>query len=371
MLIRGREEIPSPFSLTPIFTDMAIDLRNSAANLSSEDVRARVSDVDIFKRYCRPFRQLGKKFSSELRDDPVPSAVISSLRSGIRYTDFGHMDHRFDSIGYVMYKYNCTFIEALRMIDMDFGLGLSSGSCTELAPVQKLYIPRAKIPARIEVKGRELSKEDALYWSMYGIGPKELVKFKVVPISHYWINGIRYSAGHCTYAYCEHYPRFKIYAPLDGNRKWYGNCRPSDLQGMSCIPDSGDRIILASSLKDVMVISLFDIPAIAYQAESIFPSKELIHDLLKRFTKVEVLYDNDIGRDMNPGQLMAARICNEYGVRNIRIPEELGCKDIAEVMEVHGPIITNQILNGKEKETQRSPDSDQQTDDSGWDQVPF
>jgi len=349
---------------------MAIDSRNSKANLSPDDIRARVSDVDIFKRYCSPFRQLGKKFSSELRDDPVPSAMISSLRSGIRYTDFGHMEHRFDSIGYVMYKYNCEFVDALRMIDHDFGLGLSSGSSCELAPVQKIYVPRAKIPARIQIRKRKLSKFDAFYWSMYDITPRELAKFKVVPISHYWINGVRYSVGPCTYAYCEHYPRLKIYAPLDGNRKWYGNCMKKDIQGEGSVPERGERIILASSLKDVVVISLFGIPAMAYQAESIFPEKDLIDDLGKRFDSVEVLYDNDIERDVNPGQLMAARICNEYGLKNIRIPEELRCKDIAEVMEVHGPIITNKILNGKEK-TQGSPSGDQQTDDSGWDQVPF
>lgn len=360
--------MPSPFFLTG--NQNMIDHRNSLANLSPEDIRARVSDVDIFRKYCIPFRELGKKFSSELRDDPNPSAMISSLRSGIRYTDFGHMEHRFDSIGYVMYKYSCTFKDAIRMIDQDFNLGLSSGSSSLLAPVQKLHIPREKLPARIQIRQRKLSKMDAYYWSMYGLTPSELAKFKVVPISHYWINGIRYTATQCTYAYTEHYPRMKIYSPLSSEYKWYGNCNTNDIQGVTVLPETGKRCILASSLKDAMVISLFGIPAIAYQSESTLPKKEFIETLVSRFDRVEILYDNDFGRDVNPGQLMAARIRNEFNLNNIIIPEHLQCKDIAEVMEVHGPIIVNQILNGKEKK-KGSPVGDQQTDNSGWDQVPF
>jgi hypothetical protein len=323
---------------------MAVDSRDSNANLSVEDIRARVSDIDIFKYYCEPFEKLGKKFSSELREDPVPSAVISDLKSGIRYTDFGYREHSFDSIGYVMYKYSLTFRDTLTMIDSDFNIGLSSGMnlAAVVAPVisRKTY----KIGCGIQIRTIPWSLLDREYWCQYGLSIEQVKSFHVKPISHYWINGNRYSAPKCTYAYAEHTPRFKIYSPLNPERKWYGNVKSSDIQGKTSLLPFGDRCIIASSLKDVMVIHSFGVHAIAFQSEAMVPPEKFMKILKSRYDKVEVLYDNDITNPDNPGQTMANKICSKYDLTNIVIPAELNCKDISDVVEAHGPITAISIV---------------------------
>lgn len=348
-----------------------VDHRDSQAQLSPEQIRMRVNDLDIFSRYCRNFRSLGRKFKSEFRSDPVPSAVIASLDFGLRYIDFGERAHTFDSIGYVMFKYSTTFVGAMEIIDRDFGLGLSSAR-TMIGPLRwSVPVPRKIQPAHIQIRQRKLNSNDAAYWLMYGITPDVLARFKVVPISHYWINSRRYDCLSLTYAFLEHWPRLKIYSPLLGQRKWYSNTTDLDVQGWD-MRQKRNEIILASSLKDVMVLSMFGVDAIALQSESIFPKKELIDSLKDVYLGADVLYDNDFTNPKNPGQTMAERICAEYGTGNIFIHPSLGCKDISDVMACHGPLTVHRIIHGKETVQEKGQkDYQELSKDNGWDQLPF
>ena len=54
----------------------------------------------------------------------------------------------------------------------------------------------------------------------------------------------------------------KIYQPYS-NFKWLSNTSASDLQGLSQLPDRGDTLVITKSLKDVMCLDIWDIPAIA------------------------------------------------------------------------------------------------------------
>jgi hypothetical protein len=323
---------------------MAIESRDSNANLSVEDIRSRVSDIDIFKHYCVPFEKLGKKFSSELREDPIPSVLISNLKSGIRYTDFGYREHSFDSIGYVMYKYNLTFRNTLALIDTDFRLGLSSGMSLARTIAPTVHRQVHKIGCDIQIRTIDWTRYDREYWGQYFLSIEEIKEFAVKPISHYWINGNRYTAPKCTYAYTEHSPRFKIYSPLNQERKWFGNVKSKDIQGKSHLLPFGDRCIIASSLKDVMVINSLGVPAVAFQSEAMLPPEQFMTILKKRYDRVDVLYDNDIHNPDNPGQMMAHKICDKYQLKNIVIPAELQCKDISDVIEAHGPVKAMSII---------------------------
>jgi hypothetical protein len=80
---------------------MAIHSRDESVALTSEQIRLRITDHDIFSYYCEPYRKPGLKFSSELRKDPKPSARVDLIGDKLRYIDYGEPLHRFDSIGYV------------------------------------------------------------------------------------------------------------------------------------------------------------------------------------------------------------------------------------------------------------------------------
>lgn len=330
---------------------MGIDKRDSNIILSVDSILEKVTDYDLFRFYCPPFKSVGKKFSSELREDPIPSAHITAKNNRLRYIDYGYTEHRFDSIGYIQYKYNVSFRDALRTIDSDFGLGLAGKNNRGALNTPKTYgkMKFEKIPCLMQIRSREFNLYDRLYWGDYCISKETLEAFGVKPITHYWINGTRYPAHKVAYAYCEHPGKYKLYSPLKQDGKWFGNMQVNHVQGITMLPIFGNICILASSLKDVMCLYELGIPAVAMQSESMMPPKKLIAFLKRKFDKVKVLYDNDFTKDTNPGQTMALSICKEYELENICIPTELGVKDISDVMQVHGPIKAISIIKWHSK----------------------
>ena len=330
---------------------MGIDKRDSNIILSVDSILEKVTDYDLFRFYCPPFKSVGKKFSSELREDPIPSAHITAKNNRLRYIDYGYTEHRFDSIGYIQYKYNVSFRDALRTIDSDFGLGLAGKNNRGALNTPKTYgkMKFEKIPCLMQIRSREFNLYDRLYWGDYCISKETLEAFGVKPITHYWINGTRYPAHKVAYAYCEHPGKYKLYSPLKQDGKWFGNMQVNHVQGITMLPIFGNICILASSLKDVMCLYELGIPAVAMQSESMMPPKKLIAFLKRKFDEVKVLYDNDFTKDTNPGQTMALSICKEYKLENICIPTELGVKDISDVMQVHGPIKAISIIKWHSK----------------------
>jgi len=332
---------------------MGVDKRQSGVVLSISAIRERITDYDIFKYYCAPFNSVGAKFSSELREDPIPSAIISPVRDSLRYKDFGYQTHAFDSIGYVQFKYKLSFIDAMRLINNDFALGLSlkgSGKYTNREKgLSKGKMTFKKVASVIKIRSKSFGWLDRLYWDEFLVQKSTTEWFHVKPIDFYWINDNRFKAEKICYAYCEHVPRRKIYSPLkaDGNGKWYGNMRAGDIQGWSSLLPFGDRIYVTSSLKDVMVLYEIGEVGIALQSEGGIVPDELMFKLMQRFDEVIMLYDNDFDKKENPGQTTALKVAKQFGVKNICIPTELQCKDPAAVMAAHGPITLKRLLRNE------------------------
>tara|TARA_Y100000401_G_scaffold40130_1_gene30506 strand:- start:987 stop:2060 length:1074 start_codon:yes stop_codon:yes gene_type:complete len=310
-----------------------IKSRSSNDHLHSDVILTKISEYDIFKYYCPNFIALNKKFCSDLRKDQNPGVSIVYWKGKLLYKDFGFPDHTFDCFNYVKYKYSCNFIEALTIIDNDFNLGLASKNSTNLftmgyMPPVTNKKPVAQKVTIIRKKSRPWSKADKLFWERYLITKKTLLKFDVSPISHYWINENRFSCGEVTYAY-KIGNKYKIYAPNE-KYKWSSNTTNKHVQGYKQLPDTGDLLILTSSLKDVMCLYEMGIPAVALQSEMVMPDEKLIDHLKSRFKRIAIFYDNDFDNPNNPGQTMAEKIRQKYMFPNIVIPDIYHCKDLSD-----------------------------------------
>jgi|TARA_R110000796_G_scaffold242663_1_gene364803 hypothetical protein len=300
--------------------------------LHTETILNRISEYDIFRYYCPNFKQLNVKFCSELRDDKTPSVSIGVVNNKLLYKDFGYPEHSFGSFGYVQHKYGCDFIAALKIIDCDFNLGIVDHAddvkstmgyigYKQTAPelVEKVTI--------IKKRKRDWNVNDKNFWSNYLINKNILFTFGVEPITHYWINSNRFTCKSVTYAY-RFGKKYKIYAPYETDNKWASNTNKKIIQGYKQLPETGDLCIITSSLKDVMCLFSMGIPAIALQSEMQIPEEKTIKELQTRFKKVAVFYDNDFDKPNNPGQTMAAKICQKYyPIKNIVIPDVYKLKD--------------------------------------------
>ena len=183
----------------------------------------------------------------------------------------------------------------------------------------------------IRKKSRPWNKQDATFWVKYLVSKEILSMFAVEPVSHYWINSSRISCQSITYAF-KFKNRYKIYSPYEVKNKWLSNTIKSDIQGFIQLPTTGERLIITSSLKDVMCLYAAGYNAIAMQSEMQMPDEKLISELKERFNTIEILYDNDFNKTNNPGQIMAKKICDLYGFTNICLPEELQSKDPSDLV---------------------------------------
>lgn len=316
---------------------MPIKSRDSNDHLHTDVILGKITEYDIFVYYCPSFKELGKKFSSDLREDKSPTVYITPYNGKLLYKDFGNPNHTFDCFNYVKYKYNCSFIDALRIIDCDFNLGLSPNVSGRQFTMGLMAYRQNKVPifnkqaAIIQKKKRLWNKEDAKFWSKYLVSKKILLKFAVEPISHFWVNNNRFTCKSITYAF-KFKNRYKIYSPYEDKNKWLSNTNKTDVQGYNQLPDKGERLIITSSLKDVMCLHAAGYNAIAMQSEMQIPSEKLISELNTRFNTIELLYDNDFNKETNPGQLMAKKISDLYGFRNICLPQTFESKDPSDLV---------------------------------------
>ena len=322
---------------------MAIASRSSEDHLHTDVILSKITEYDIFMYYCPSFKKFGKKFCSELREDKTPTASIIPYNGKLLYKDFGKAEHTFDCFNYVKEKYNCTFIGALRIIDCDFNLGLSARkeaiqfTMGYMAYRQNTPALQLHKPVIIRKRKRNWNKQDANFWRKYLVSKKILTKFAVEPISHYWVNENRFSCNSITYAF-KFNNRYKIYSPYENKNKWLSNTKKTDIQGYAQLPDKGNKLIITSSLKDVMCLYVAGYNAIALQSEMQMPEEKLISELTDRFNTVAILYDNDFDNINNPGQTMAKKICDLYGFTNICIPDEFKSKDPSDLIKNTGNI---------------------------------
>lgn len=313
-----------------------IKARSSNDYLHTSVILDKISEYDIFRYYCPNFKNLGEKFCSELRKDTTPSVSIVLWNNRLLYKDFGYPDHTFNCFSYVMYKYTIDFVECLKMISRDFNLGLDVSTGTSKARTYNYdYTTIPKKKSIIKIRKRDWEYKDIKYWENYGITKELLVSFAVYPITHFWINDARFRSDSLSYAY-RFDTGYKIYQPYSTDSKWFSNVSKKTVQGYNQLPESGDTLFITSSLKDVMCLTAMGFHAIALQSEMLFPEKELIDELKSRFLTILVLYDNDYGKDVNPGQLMGNRISSGYGIRNVCIPERYDSKDVSDLVSNHG-----------------------------------
>ena len=327
-----------------------IQIRKSDEYLHSSVILSKITEYDIFKHYCSNFQEVGKKFCSELREDSNPTASIILWKGYLLYKDFGFPDHSFNCFNYVMHKYRVGFTDALKIISNDFGLNLANqrgGVSTAMSYGQeKAKEIREKKPVKIQVKYRSWGLEDKVFWTQFCIPQKLLRTFDVRPIQYFWLDEKRFKCHTPSYIY--HYEcGCKIYCPYEKDNKWWSSLDGECIQGYNQLPETGEIVFLTSSLKDVMCLAVLGYSAIALQSEMHMPKKELIFHLRERFQRIVVLYDNDLDKEKNNGQIMSRKICDEYNLENICIWDDYKSKDISDMIKDHGLEVADRFLKSE------------------------
>jgi len=312
-------------------------------SITAEYILEHISQQEIFEFYLNIKVDLNKLFCSPLRKDSNPTCGFKYLKGGSLYmNDFsGHF--KGGCFDLVMYMFNLSFTEALNKVHSDMQSRIK-------IPIIKQAYTAAQIQKEktvIQVKRLEMSVTDLNYWKQFGIIPEILKKFKVTAAGGIWVNAKRVyinNPRNPAYIYDFDDEDYKIYFPTKSDFRFLTNT--NKIQGWKQLPQKGEFLIITKSLKDVMVLALFRIPAIALQGEAIVPKEELIYELQKRFKTIVTLYDFDLAGIRTANAIKRLYGIKPYFLTNGRFGSiNQGAKDAAEVVHHHGINRARTLIN--------------------------
>ena len=285
---------------------------------------------------------------SPLREDNSPTCSFYKNTSGdLIFKDFsGHFHGNFISV--VMFKYNCTYPTALKIIANDFGIV----NYPKLKRNSKPITPSRAVfkddgPARIQVEIQDFTEGELEWWAQYGITKQILHKFSVYSCKSVFLNGsyfIGATKKQRIYGYYrgkrDDLELWRVYFPGRKSYKFLSNWKSFMLQGAKQLPKEGDLLVITKSLKDCMTLYALGITAIAPCSETLFVTESQFNKLQKRFKQIVVFYDHDYAGLSNMN-----KIRKQFPVKCLWIPRKYGAKDISDFYAKYGREKTLELIN--------------------------
>lgn len=286
----------------------------------------RFSEVEVLSSVFPDIKVLPCLMNSPFRRDDNPSfSIYLTNDNKVRYKDFG--DGSTGSLLDLLCRYwNCTFSQVMDKISH---LLKSGGVRIRQKQIRTFTRGEAEFLTELQVAVRPWKDYDYRYWEAYGITRKWLEYAEIYPISHKIITkhmkpgdkGETYTlpAPKYSYCYCEHKEdklSMKIYSPFSERYKWCSKMDASVVSLWARVPEYGDKLVIASSVKDALTLSSnLHIPAIAPQGEGYNLSDTAIKELKRRYKRIYISFDGD-----EPGVENAAKLSAETGFDVIPCP---------------------------------------------------
>lgn len=327
---------------------------NKKTKLTKETIFHKISEYDIFMFYMPDKKwRLNVVTHSPFRKENNPSFLIGNKYGSYYYIDFGDTSKRGDCFQFVkdLYKLH-SMDEVLKIIDRDFGLGIS---CAPLHDYKKI-ISEYKKPEIIEksysliqVKTRKFTKEELAYWNNYHQDIDDLRRENIYSISKLYFNRQVFPLKETELRFGYYYDGcWKIYRPFgDKQNKWMPNNVPiTTMDGKENI-EKDQMAFINKSKKDYMVIKKIYPYTCAVQNEGVACFSEQNVEHLKANSKEQILsFDSDVTGVKNSQQITQMF---DFGYCNV--PKHLlqeGIKDWADWSKTYGMKPIEEYLKQKQ-----------------------
>lgn len=283
---------------------------------------------------------------SIIRPDNKPTCAFYKDKKGIlKYKDFA--GPTFDFVGLVMYIYNCSYYKALRIIANDFGF-ISIPKMEKNMPkiTYSGFELQETEKAQIQVEIQEFSKKELSWWESFGITLTTLQRFKVYSIKSVFLNGNYFMSSSSTTPIYGYYggddsnknELWRLYMPTKLKYRFLSNWNATMIQGAKQVPKDGDFIVITKSLKDVMALYEFGIPAIAPNSENLFLTECQYSKLEQRFKEIYLLYDRDLA-----GVRAANKIRKQFPSLKVLLMPKV--KDFTDYVKKYGTLKTFNLID--------------------------
>ena len=322
--------------------------------LSIEAILSRISEYDIFRFYM-PHRdwKINRVTYSPFRSENNPSFMIGNELGYLMFIDYADTSKRGDCFNFVQMLHNLpSTSDALKMIDRDFGLGLSSGIITG---EYKKIIAEYKQPeiekrySLIQVKVRKFTQEELDYWAQYHQDIQDLRDNNIYSIKELYLNKQRFplSDNELRFGYLYEGQYWKIYRPFANKKhKWMPNNVPiTVMDGKENIKDCSVAFINKSK-KDYMVMKKIFPCSCAVQNEGLACFSHENVEYLKANSDRQILsFDAD-----DVGVQNSKQITEMFDFEYANVPRQYlaeGIKDWADLARVHGLKAIENYLKSK------------------------
>lgn len=311
--------------------------------LSTKSVLSKISEYDIFRFYMPDKSwKLNQVTISPFRNERNPSFIIGNKLGALTFIDFGDTSKKGDCFTFVQQLYNLPSVaDVLRIIDRDFGLGLSPGTDTgnykQIVKEYKQPEDLGKRYALIQAITRKFTQEELAYWAQYHQSLEDLRAENVFSIKKLYLNKqlfpLKETELRFGYFYDGHW---KIYRPFaDKKSKWIPNNVPiTAMDGLSNIVNC-DIAFINKSKKDYMVMKKVFPCSCAVQNEGIGCFSDGNIEYLKANSDRQILsFDSD-----ETGVQNSQKITEIFGFEYANVPRKYlseGIKDWADLAKMYG-----------------------------------
>jgi hypothetical protein len=294
--------------------------------ITKEEILSKISPTTIIKEFFPEPVIIGKSYKNPYRKDNNPGChFLVNYSNELIFRDWS-LNKNYDCFEIVKQHLlkntgqDFPFYEILRYLDNHFKLNieptpnmnfleekyqhikdLSTGNLKNLINYP-MTISEELLNKRKEYdrtfKFRPLNQQDISYFEEYGINLVVLEK-RVKPIYLESIDNViiyNKQGALLNKYYYQDGDHWQTYLPnaSDKQQRFKTNVKNHHLFGLSFLPEFGDLVIITSSYKDVMLYETLGIPAVCRIGESNIINEDDLYDLLLRFKRIILNYNNDI-----------------------------------------------------------------------------
>lgn len=298
------------------------------------------SQEDIFTIVFGSYPDPSILYLSPFRQDNNPNCFFEWYKGKLYFRDYADIAR--DCLHAVKDFYSLdSYSDVMKVVTNHFSLHPIP---QDQKPVK--FSQKDKKDCSVTFRIREWEKRDSLVWDQYEITREQLTEDHVSVISMYrfyseksnrWVILRPFDPAYAISGFGQ---KCKIYRPLNHCRqsKWLTNCSSDDVGNLWGIDYTGDLLIITKSYKDYRCIKNQGYKNVIWiQSEKVIPSDKILFDLLSRYERVLIFYDNDLIGMTGAGDLQTKleTLNPAIAVRSIHSPYSY-MKDPAEMVSIRG-----------------------------------
>lgn len=324
-------------------------------------ILARIGQEEIMERFLGiPVHYRGY-IRSPLRKDKQPTCTFRWLEGKLLFRDWAETKSK-DCFDIVKEHHSCDFYTSLEIIAKEFNLteAVPREGFTPDTIAQESYKKHENNEKSIiEIKRQPYTTDNIRYFKKYHLTRKIVEYYNVYGVKAVWLNGSLMYADSIDRPALAYYfgtdqkgrQKWKIYF-YKGIKAWRFIGNTNRINGWIQLPEKGELLIITKSLKDVMCLARFGIPAIAMQGEHQIPYKSIIEELANRFDTLYTLLDYDI-----TGVRSANKIKKLYDIPALFFKDKYKAKDFSDYIAFNGLEKTTKLVTQALKKGSLNPDN--------------